>query len=310
MEVKVRRSGMLSTIQDLGRPGLRAAGVPVGGAMDAFALRIANLLVGNAADAAALEMTRVGAELEFGEDAIVAVTGATTAGGLEPWRPHFLRAGTRIQWGQFTTGCRAYVAVAGGFDVPEVLDGRGTYLRAGWGGWQGRALRNGDVLTVTPPERTLVVGGWKVDPRILPAYAANPMTLRVLAGAQAGEFNPEWLRMEFEVHPQSDRMGIRLQGAPLARAVANELDSTAVAPGTVQVPPDGQPIVLGADAQTIGGYPQLAHVISVDLPLLAQLRPTDKVRFAAVTLAEAHRLLRVREHALALLREGVAQKRR
>jgi antagonist of KipI len=308
MEVKVLRGGMLSTIQDLGRPGLRAAGVPVGGAMDAFALRIANLLVGNDEAAAGLEMTRVGAELEFGDDTIVAVTGAT-AGGLEPWRPHFLKAGTRIGWGQFATGCRAYVAVAGGFDVPVVLAGRGTYLRAGWGGWRGRALRNGDVLTVTPPERALVAGNWHIDPRILPAYAANP-TLRVLAGAQAAEFSPQWHKAEFEVHPQSDRMGLRLQGAPLARAVADELDSTAVAPGTVQVPPDGQPIVLGADAQTIGGYPQLAHVISVDLPLLAQLRPADLVRLTEVSLAEAHRLLRAREHALAFLREGLAQKRR
>ena len=308
MDVRVMRSGMLATIQDLGRPGLRAAGVPVGGAMDAFALRVANLLVGNDEDAAGLEMTQVGAELEFGEDTVVAVTGAT-AGGLEPWRPHFLKAGTRIEWGQFTAGCRAYVAVAGGFDVPVILNGRGTYLRAGWGGWHGRALRQGDVLTVTPPERSLAAGRWHIDPRILPAYAANP-TLRVLTGAQAGEFGAQWQQAEFEVHPHSDRMGIRLQGVPLTRAVATELDSTAVAPGTVQVPPDGQPIVLGADAQTIGGYPQLAHVISVDLPLLAQLRPADKVRFATVTLAEAHRLLRAREHALALLREGLAQKRR
>lgn len=308
MEVKVRRSGMLSTIQDLGRPGLRAAGVPVGGAMDAFALRVANLLVGNDENAAGLEMTRVGAELEFGEDTVVAVTGAN-AGGLEPWRPHFLKAGTRIEWGQFTSGCRAYVAVAGEFDVPVVLDGRGTFLRAGWGGWQGRALRNGDVLTVTPPEQVVTVGNWRLDLRILPAYSDTP-TLRVLAGAQAGEFSPQWCQTEFEVHPQSDRMGIRLLCAPLARAVATELDSTAVAPGTVQVPPDGQPIVLGADAQTIGGYPQLAHVISVDLPLLAQLRPADRVRFVEVSLAEAHRLLRARAHALALLREGLARKRR
>jgi len=299
---------MLSTIQDLGRPGLRAAGVPVGGAMDALALRIANLLVGNDEDAAGLEMTRVGAELEFAEDTVIAVTGAT-AGGIEPWRPHFLKAGTRIQWGQFTTGCRAYLAVAGGFDVPEVLDGRGTYLRAGWGGWQGRALRNGDILTITPPERALTAGNWHIDPRILPSYSNSP-TLRVLKGAQAGEFIPHWLQADFEVHPQSDRMGIRLLGAPLVRTVATELDSTAAAPGTLQVPPDGQPIVLGADAQTIGGYPQLAHVISVDLPLLAQLCPGDRVRFAEVSLAEAHRLIRAREHALALLREGLSQKRR
>jgi len=307
MEIAVIRAGMLSTIQDLGRVGLRASGVPVGGAMDGFALRVANMLVGNSDHAPGLEMTLVGAELEFRSEAIVAVTGAG-GGELEPWRPHRLPPGTRLRWGRLTTGCRSYLAIAGGFVVPKVLGGHGTNLGAGWGGWQGRALRDGDVLTAARPVGKMNVDHWRIDPRILPDYAASPL-LRVVRGAQADEFSATWLRQKFEVRVQSDRMGLRLKGDALPRATATELTSTAVAPGTIQVPPDGQLIVLGADAQTIGGYPQLAHVISVDLPLLAQLRPGDVVRFSEVSLAEAHRLVLAREKALAILRRGLAQKR-
>ncbi len=306
MEVRVVRGGMLTTVQDLGRPGLRAAGVPLGGAMDALALRLANLTVGNPEDAAGLEMTLAGPELEFSADATVAVTGAAVE-TVETGTPLRVQAGERLNLGKLSGGCRAYLAVAGGIDVPVALGGRGTYLRAGWGGWQGRALRDGDTIPVGKPERTPVEGDWRIDPRMLPAYSPHPV-LRVVRGAQAEEFGAEWRRREFEISPQSDRMGIRLRGAPLTRKRQGDLLSRAVAPGTVQVPPDGQPIILGADAQTIGGYPQLAHVISVDLPLLAQLQPGDSVRFTEVTLAEAHQRLRARERALAVLRNGLAHK--
>lgn len=181
-----------------------------------------------------------------------------------------------------------------------------TYLRGGFGGHAGRALAEGDALVVAPHAR-VPEGRWVMDPRVLPNYAPNP-TVRVLRGAQADEFGGEWLAGEFKVSPQSDRMGIRLSGTKLERSSQEDLLSAAVAPGTVQVPPDGQPIVLMADAQTIGGYPQLAHVIGVDLPLLAQLRPGDSLRWAEVSLEEAQRLALVAERNLALLREGLAQK--
>ncbi len=306
MVIRVVRGGMLTTVQDLGRPGLRAAGVPLGGAMDSLALRLANLAAGNPEDAAGLEMTLAGPELEFSADAVVAITGAT-AEAVETGRPLRVRAGERLDFGRLSGGCRAYLAVAGGIDVPVALGGRGTYLRAGWGGWQGRALRDGDAIPTGKPDRTPVAGDWRIDPRMLPAYSPHPL-LRVVRGAHMEEFNAEWRRREFEVSPQSDRMGVRLRSAPLARREQGDLLSRAVAPGTVQVPPDGQPIILGADAQTIGGYPQLAHVIGVDLPLLAQLRPGDRMRFAEVTLDEAHQRLRAREQALAVLRNGLAHK--
>lgn len=306
MEMKVIRGGMLTTVQDLGRPGLRAAGVPCGGAMDGWALRLVNLLVGNAEHAAGLEMTLVGPEVEFSEDALIAVS-EKMVGAPEPWRPHRIRAGERLTLGRLINGCRAYLAVAGGLDVPEVLGGRGTDLRAGWGGWQGRALREGDVLPVGLAGAASVVGNWRLDPRIYPGRVTEQV-LRVVRGAQADEFDPAWLSGGYVVQLQSDRMGLRFKGPWLTRNSTKEWISTAVMPGTVQVPPDGQPIVLGVDAQTIGGYSQVAHVISVDLSVLAQLRPGDQVHFQEASLAEAHHLLRAREETMAILREGLAQK--
>ena len=307
MEISVIRGGMLTTVQDLGRRGHRGVGVPLSGAMDVFALRVANLLVGNPEDAAALEFTLVGPELVFSTDALVAVGGAEFD-GVAAWRPFVVRAGEHLKFGAARRGCRACLAVAGGLEIAPVLGSRSTYLRAGLGGFQGRALRDGDVLQAPDVTRGFT-GHWRIDGRILPAYSAVP-TLRVVRGAQADEFGGVPYVSEFKVSPQSDRMGVRLAGTKLARIGSAELVSSAVAPGTVQVPPDGQPIVLMADAQTIGGYPQVAHVISVDLPLVAQLRPGDTLRFAEVTLEEAHKLALAREHVLAMLHEGLTQKLR
>lgn len=306
MEIKIIRSGMLTTVQDLGRAGHRAAGVPLCGAMDPFALRVANLLVGNAENAAALECTLVGPELQFSTDTWVAL-GGVEFDGLVPWKPRLMRAGERLKLGAARRGCRGYLAVAGGIDVPEVLGSRSTYLRGGFGGFEGRALRDGDVFFAAGSARQ-VSEHWRIDPRILPEYSASP-TVRIVAGAQREEFGGALDAAEFRILPQSDRMGIRLGASKLVRIGKGEdLVSSAVAPGTVQVPPDGQPIVLMADAQTLGGYPVAAHVIAVDLPLVAQLRPGDLLRFVEVPLDEAHRLAVQREKVLALLHEGLAQK--
>lgn len=306
MEMTVIRGGMLTTVQDRGRPGHRAAGVPLGGAVDPFASRVANLLVGNAEDAAVLECTLLGPELVFSADTLVAL-GGVDFDGLAAWQPRVVRAGENLRLGAARRGCRGYLAVAGGIDVAPVLGSRSTYLRGGFGGFQGRALRDGDVLAV-PDLARRPTDHWRIDPRILPAYGASPV-VRVVRGAQTDEFGGALFAAEFRLLPQSDRMGIRLGGSKLVRiGGAGELVSTAVAPGTVQVPADGQPIILMADAQTLGGYPQAASVISVDLPLVAQLRPGDRVRFSEVPLDEAQRLAVSREHVLAMLHEGLAQK--
>lgn len=304
-ELRVVRAGMLTTVQDLGRREQRAAGVPLSGGVDALALRLANWLVGNDGNAAALELTLIGPELEFPSDAVIAVTGASFP-GITGWQPVRVPAGTRIKFGAAPSGCRGYLAIAGGIDIAPVLGSTSTYLRGRLGGVAGRALRDGDILRVGRTKRS-PEGHWRIDPRVLPAYSASPV-VRVVRGAQADEFGGAWFDTEFKVTPRSDRMGVRLSGPAVKRSHSRDLISTAVAPGTIQIPPDGQPIVLMADAQTIGGYPQIAHVISVDLPLVAQLRPGDSLRFSEVSLDEAQKLLLARERALGLLHEGLVQK--
>lgn len=310
MEIAVLRAGQATSIQDLGRAGHRADGVPSSGAMDSLALRIANLLVGNPENAAAIEFAFTGPELEFGADTLIAL-GGVRCEGLTSWQPIRVRAGERIRVGACLEGVYGCIAVAGGMVAPEVLGSRSTYLRGGFGGHEGRWVRDGDKLRAGDPSDSFLtatdVAHWRIDARILPAYSRSPH-VRAMRGAHASEFAQPFFDRDYVVSPQSDRMGVRLSGGKLARSEGRDLLSMAVAPGTVQVPPDGDPLVLMADAQTIGGYPQIAHVVAVDLPLVAQVRPGDRLRFVETSLEEAHRLLHVREHALALLRQGLALK--
>jgi antagonist of KipI len=305
MEVTVIRSGMLTTVQDLGRPGYLAQGVPHGGAADPFALRVANLLVGNPEGAPALEITLIGPELEFSESAWVAVCGAQFE-DVQPWRPFQVEAGGRVRFGARLKGCRAYLAVAGGFDIETVMGGKGTFLAAALGGLHGHALRDGDHLKSIPTRRRLA-GRWTLDERVLPIYSREP-TLRVMAGAQEAQFDDLLYKERFSVTARSNRMGIRLEGAKLLRSESGDLVSSAVAPGTIQVPPDGNPIVLMCDAQTLGGYPRVGHVASVDFPLLAQLAPGDHVRFERTSVKHAHEWAHAGERTLGLLRQGIAEK--
>ncbi|MDI3256916.1 MAG: biotin-dependent carboxyltransferase family protein [Kyrpidia sp.] len=317
--ITVVKPGLLTTVQDLGRYGYQKFGVVVCGAMDAFALRIANVLVGNAEGCPALEITLVGPRLEFERDALIAVTGRGLAPRIQgtpvpAWRPVLVRAGAVLDFVPEPAGCRAYLAVAGGIAVPEVMGSYSTYLRAGIGGLRGRALQAGDVLPVGEPSergRTLIAilakrrgdgffcaAAWSVDPTLLPAYRPHP-TVRAMPGPQfhvlTAEAKRTFFHSPFPVMSQSDRMGYRLSGPVLAMSRSLEMISEAVAAGTVQVPPDGHPVILLADRQTIGGYPKIAQVATVDLPLLAQVRPGDRVQFAPVALEEAQALLRQRE---------------
>jgi antagonist of KipI len=311
MEMTVLRSGMLTTVQDLGRRGFRDQGVPLSGAMDPLCLRLANSLVGNPEDFAALEFTLVGPNLEFSHNALVALTGVE-CNGMPSWKPFEVRAGERIDLGPCKGGCRGYLAVRGGIDVPVVLGSRSTYLRGGWGGLEGRTLREGDNLKigrvqVAPCRSSASKLRWQIDPRMLPIHTPAP-TVRVMRGDGRVQAADELLRAKFSVSPRSDRMGVRLAGVSFPGRVSEDMLSSAVGPGTIQLPPDGQPVILMADAQTIGGYPQIAHVISVDLSLVAQLRPQDHVSFAEVSLQEAQRLALKRDHFFALLRAGLADK--
>lgn len=321
---KIISPGLLTTVQDLGRSGWRRHGVTAGGAMDLLALRLVNLLVGNGEGAAALEITLTGPRLTFAEETLFALGGGDFAAQLngQPvplWRPVRAPRDTTLELAECRRGCRAYLTVAGGIAVGEVMGGRGTDLRAGLGGFQGRALRAGDELkTGAPAERaarilqtlqTQTVARWGVAADALPAYAAKA-TVRAVRGGQFDWFAEESRRRLFaaayRVSAKADRMGMRLAGPVLNRLAPRELLSEAVAFGAIQVPPSGQPIVLMADCQTIGGYPKIAHVISVDLPVLAQLQPADEVRFREVSLEEAQRLYLVREREIQKIKTGLA----
>jgi KipI family sensor histidine kinase inhibitor len=304
--IRVLRPGARTTVQDLGRLGWRASGVSPGGAADPFSLRIANLLVGNTEGEAALELTQTGPELEFAAGGLVAVAGAPIDG--LPWgRPVYLAPGERLRLGATTGGLRSYLACAGGFGLPRVLGGGGTDLRAGFGGFGGRALRAGDWLPLRSAELPRAPARWHLDPR-LRSTVEGAVELRVLPGPAAADL-PGWAERAFTVSARSDRMGLRLEGEAFVRPPPGDLDSFPVIPGTVQVPPDGRPIVLAADAQTLGGYARLGHVISADLPRLGQLRPGDQLRLREVEIGEARALLAAQERQLWELRLGLEGRR-
>ena len=310
--ITVVQPGLFTTIQDLGRPGYRAAGVPLSGAADRLSLRLANLLVGNPDDTPAIECTLLGPTLRFERDSLVALVGGDFP-GLATGVVTRVAAGTELSIGHATRGCRGYLAVAGGIDVDPVLGSRSTLVVAGLGGYAGRPLRVGDRLAVGAGGSngtSGAEGGPRACARGLDVVDgtrhADARVLRIIPGEHAEAFGGAAWSRGFRVSSRSDRMGLRLEGEPTPGAGAFAgMASVAVFPGTVQVPPDGQPIVLLADAQTIGGYPVLGQVIAADLPQAAQLRPGDELRFDAVSLAEARVAHRAQEAALAALREAM-----
>lgn len=298
--IRIIKPGPLTTIQDRGRSGYQRFGMPVAGAMDFFAYTVANLLVGNGGGEAALEFTFKGPEMEFLEDAVVALTGADAApltgdGELLPgWRSFLVSKGSIIGFGGLKTGLRGYIAIKGGIDVPLVLGSRSTYLRAKTGGLNGRKLVPGDVLNVGDSKVFTGVSfaGRGLPGGLIPRYE-NEAEVRVILGPQDELFGQEsiavFLSSVYEVTPQSDRMGYRLQGPPIKHKhkEQTELISDGIPPGAVQVPKNGQPIIMLADRQTTGGYAKIATVISVDTDKIAQLKPGDKIKFVKTTPEEA-----------------------
>ncbi len=301
--LEVLDGGLLTTVQDLGRVGYQRYGVPVAGAADAASLRAANFLVGNEPGAAALECTALGPSLRFLRTTIGAICGANLGpvlerGDLGPWEippnlSFLARAGNVLRFGARQAGYRCYLSVAGGWGVPQVLGSRSTYLTSALGGLQGRALERGDVLTALPSERHPSPGRrWQGD-----VTSANAETVvRVVFGLQEDYFykkTKETLTSsEYTIAASSDRMGCRLDGPSLRHKKAREIVSDGMVLGAVQVPPDGQPIVMLADRATAGGYPKIGTVIGADVPRLAQLMPGERLRFEAVDLAQAAEALR------------------
>lgn len=291
--VEVVQAGLQTTVQDAGRNGAQAWGVTEGGAVDRRALRLANLMVGNPADAAVLEWAIQGPRLRFQDRRVVATAGAIAA-GVPFGRPFVVAAGEELDMSRVPVGCRGVLAISGGVDVAPVLGSRGTHLLAGFGGWEGRALKAGDVLPLGTARTQDLRAGWMVSPALSQPVTGETPEVRILRGPEGDAFaGPMWgalLSDVYRARSQSDRMGLRLMGTPLSPRAPLEIVSQPVAAGTIQVPADGQPIVLLADRQSLGGYPRIANVISVDLPVLAQIPPGGSVRFVETTLAEAEAL--------------------
>lgn len=329
MSITVLEPGLLTTIQDLGRTGYQQFGVVVGGALDTFALRVANTLVDNPEDAAGLEITLRGPALRFEQSQLIAISGADLTPqidgySLKAWRPVAVRQGSVLHFGEPRRGCRAYLAIAGGIDVPLVMGSRSTYLRAQIGGFEGRALRAGDLLKTSPSSEPAArrtqrwLDAAHPAPLFCPSWSVAELSqtpndsvvvVRALRGAQFDWFDTAsqqaFFAEEFTVTTQSDRMGYRLAGPHLALTTDREMLSEAVTAGTIQVPPAGQPIVLMADRQTTGGYPKIADVATVDLSALAQARPGDKIRFQETSIEAAQELIRKRQANLNLLKQAI-----
>ena len=310
--LKIRKSGMQTTIQDLGRTGFQKYGVIASGAMDPVAHRLANLLVGNEEQAATLEITLAGPVIEFTENVIIALCG----GDLDPkidgatvkmWRMLTVAKGSTLTFGEPHIGARSYLAIAGGIDVPEVMGSRSTYLRAGIGGFQGRALEKGDELMVgqaTLQQQKAIQHnhGNEFDWLLPPVRYFEEPVIRMMPGRQFDLFDKasksRIFQEAFSVSSNSDRMGYRLEGPRLALETPAEMISEAVAFGSVQVPADGYPIVLLADRQTTGGYPKIGQVASVDLPLISQLKSGQQLRFKEISLADAQQRLIEQEQSI------------
>jgi antagonist of KipI len=323
MTIRVIKAGLLTTVQDAGRHGLQHIGVVPCGAMDPIALTLANALVGNRGGEAALEITVLGPELVFEEEALVALCGAefdarVNGATLPPDRPVLLPAGSRVVITRSLAGSRACLAVAGGIATPPVLGSRSTYLPARFGGHEGRALKAGDQLPLAPDAALLAARrfqglsgkkdlgagvrsvSWSAPALTRPE--ANSILVHAMPGRHHALFDAAAQRAFFEVtwkvSPDSNRMGFRLAGATLALSEAAEIHSEPACLGTVQVPSNGSPIALMADHQTTGGYPKIAEIAAADVPRLAQLAPGGSVRFARCTLEQARELRRVLRHRL------------
>ncbi len=299
MAIRVKSAGMFSTIQDLGRYGYTHLGISICGAADALSLRIANLLVGNDENAPALEMTLLGATLEFEDARVIALAGADCdakvgAASVNVGMAVGLAGGAVLKCGGMRTGARSYLAVAGGFGVPPVMGSTATDVRGRVGGFEGRKLKAGDLLplgTHTGRKRKLKAGALDA------IYRRGPV--RVTRGAQQDWFGPKAFDTLFSstytVKDQSDRTGLRLQGEAVRPSEQSQLLTDGIPLGAMQVPQDGQPIILFVDQQTTGGYPKIANVIAADMHHIGQLRPHDQLRFQEASVAEAIRALEEQE---------------
>ncbi len=311
MSITVLNAGLLTTVQDMGRVGYQQFGISVSGVIDPRAAATANILVGNAQEEAVLECTLLGPQLRFDAANTIALTGGDLGALLDgqplpTYRAVAVQAGQTLRFQAPRTGCRAYLAFAGGLDIPLVMGSRSTDLKAKLGGFQGRPLKKDDVIRFRAPRTP------KNFPRraISPEFVPHPVyTLRVVMGPQDTAFTPEgitaFLGEIYSVTSEFDRMGCRMDGPAIRHVKDGNIISDGIAFGAIQVPTEGKPIIMMADRQTVGGYAKIANVISADFRLLAQLKAADKVRFERVSIQVAQEALLCQRAALRTLRRAL-----
>ena len=304
---EVLEPGVLTTIQDLGRYGFSQFGVPPSGALDTFSFRTGNLLVGNREGESGLEVTLMGLKLMTLKEVVISITGGDlfpTLNGepLAMWRTHLLVEGDVVHFKKVRAGCRAYLAVSGGFVVPRIMESSSTYLSGKFGGLEGRKLKKGDILYSLDLSSSLNKLGLQF-PIDWISFLEKERALRVIPGPQDHHFTKEGFQTFcsslYQVTPQCDRMGVRLEGPKVERRsdVEESIISEGMIAGAIQVPGDGKPMIILTELVT-GGYTKIATIISTDLPRVAQLKPGDRVQFMPISLEEAHHLLREQEERL------------
>lgn len=328
MSIAVLNPGLLTTIQDLGRIGYQKYGVIVSGAMDTYAMRLSNIIVGNEEGEGVLEITMAGPSLQLKRGTLFSITGADLSPTINnmsvPFgRPIYLKEDCTLKFGGCKAGNRSYLAVAGGFDVPIVMDSKSTYLRAELGGFKGRALKKNDVLNLGSKninslkiieklkeirnEGSFIAPSWYVK-----EYDINNSEEAVIRVFEDRQFNKisqesitEFFSSEFIIDVKSDRMGYRLKGPKIQLKENLEMISEEVSVGTIQIPPDGNPIILLADRQTAGGYPKIARVAFVDIPKIVQLKPNNRITFKKIALEEAEKLYFEREKYISDIKKAI-----
>lgn len=316
MAISIIKSGMLTTVQDFGRFGFQKSGMVVSGAMDALALQLGNMILGNPENEAALECTMMGPTLYFDTAQLIAITGGDLSPSVDGqplamWKPVYVSAGSTLSFGPPKSGCRSYICFWRGLDVPVILKSKSTYLHGKIGGWHGRPLKKGDKIPFCKySDRDKKTANWRINPDCYPDLSSR--TIRVTKGPHLELFEGtsivDFFSNPFYIKNESDRMGYRLDGAALRLKQPTDMLSSAVTFGTIQVPSQDQAIILMADRPTTGGYPIIGQVATADLPLLAQLKPKEPIRFEFVTAAEAQQLLENRQYQLNRLRQSIALK--
>lgn len=328
MSITVINGGLLTSIQDLGRYGYQKYGVVVSGAMDIYSMKLANIIVGNDENEAVLEITMIGPVLKLEKGNLISITGAdispTIDGQKVPMgKPVYINEDCVLEFGKCVRGCRAYLSVAGGFDVSTVMDSKSTYLRAKLGGMDGRNLKKDDVLNINEKSELSLniikkikeistkeifnAAKWHIKNYI--KESSEAIIIRVFEDRQTTYLTKDSLadffNSSFVIDTKSDRMGYRLDGPKIELKEKIEMISGEVSFGTIQLPPDGNPIILLADRATAGGYPKIAHVAAYDLHKLVQLKASDNIRFEKITLKEAEKLYIKREKYIEELKRSI-----